>query len=126
MTAIAFWVRLAAMLVALLSHVAPPGPTVAAAPPPAVHRPPPVAGTPAIPAVWACIAQRESGGNPREDTGNGYYGAYQFSGSTWASMGSGYARADLAPEAVQLVAAEALQRRAGWGQWPVTSRECGA
>jgi uncharacterized protein YabE (DUF348 family) len=33
----------------------------------------------------------ESGGNYAEDTGNGYYGAYQFSESTWERLGySGY------------------------------------
>ena len=75
--------------------------------------------------MWACIARFESGGNPAENTGNGYYGMFQFAASTWDSMGTGYPRADLAPASVQLGAAEALQRRSGWGQWPVTSRMCG-
>ena len=30
-------------------------------------------------AIWAAIAQCESGGNPSINTGNGYYGMYQFS-----------------------------------------------
>jgi Transglycosylase-like domain len=76
--------------------------------------------------VWACIARHESGGNPAENTGNGYSGEFQFSASTWDSMHTGYARASDAPASVQLAAAQALQRRSGWGQWPVTSRLCGA
>lgn len=43
----------------------------------------------------------ETGGNYTRNSGNGYYGAYQFSTSTWNSLNTGYARADLAPPAVQ-------------------------
>lgn len=48
----------------------------------------------------------ESGGNYQINTGNGYYGAYQFSQSTWdrvarQRLGIPYARADLAPPEVQ-------------------------
>lgn len=43
----------------------------------------------------------ESGGNYAINTGNGYYGAYQFTISTWNSLGTGYDRADLAPPSVQ-------------------------
>lgn len=43
----------------------------------------------------------ETHGNYSTNTGNGYYGAYQFSISTWNSLNTGYARADLAPPAVQ-------------------------
>lgn len=43
----------------------------------------------------------ESGGNYAENTGNGYYGAYQFSYGTWAHWSTGYERADLAPPFVQ-------------------------
>lgn len=43
----------------------------------------------------------ESGGNYQDNTGNGYYGAYQFSAGTWDRLDTGYARADLAPPAVQ-------------------------
>ena len=38
-------------------------------------------------AIWAAIAQCESGGNPSTNTGNGYYGMYQFSLPTWQSVG---------------------------------------
>lgn len=48
----------------------------------------------------------ESGGNYKTNTGNGYYGAYQFSQSTWnrvarQRLGIPYERADLAPPEVQ-------------------------
>lgn len=43
----------------------------------------------------------ESGGDYSTNTGNGYYGAYQFSPSTWNYWQTGYARADLAPPNVQ-------------------------
>jgi uncharacterized protein YabE (DUF348 family) len=43
----------------------------------------------------------ESHGNYQINTGNGYYGAYQFSAGTWNSLNTGYARADLAPPSVQ-------------------------
>jgi hypothetical protein len=43
----------------------------------------------------------ESHGNYQTNTGNGYYGAYQFSTSTWNSWNTGYPRADLAPPEVQ-------------------------
>jgi hypothetical protein len=82
--------------------------------------------------VWACIRQQESNGNYRENTGNGYYGAYQFTASSWniSVGGAGYpqyanGRADLAPPYVQDAAAVWLQAHAGWGSWPVSSRACG-
>lgn len=43
----------------------------------------------------------ESGGNYQINTGDGYYGAYQFSEPTWNYWKTGYAFAHLAPPAVQ-------------------------
>ena len=100
-----------------------------AKPRPAPVPPPPAAPAPApgsggLAAVWACIRQHESGGNYAENTGNGYYGAYQFSERTWLAIGgTGYP--NQAPPAVQDAMAQKLQAMAGWGQWPVTSRLCG-
>jgi transglycosylase-like protein len=74
--------------------------------------------------TWACLRQHESGGNYAEDTGNGYYGAYQFSLSTWRAMGGTGLPSDASP-AEQDALAQRLQQRAGWGQWPNTSRMCG-
>lgn len=81
----------------------------------------------AIPAVWECIGHYESGNNPAENTGNGFYGEWQDTISTWLSAGGGaYAsRADLATEGEQLTVNEQVQRMQGWGAWPVTSRRCG-
>lgn len=50
----------------------------------------------------------ESGMNPTTNTGNGFYGAFQFTISTWNAMGTGYARADLAPLSVQISAVQKL------------------
>jgi hypothetical protein len=86
--------------------------------------PPPAPASDSLAAVWACIRQRESGDNYGENTGNGYYGAYQFLESTWLEIGgSGYP--DQAPPAVQDAMAQTLQSMEGWTPWPVTSRLCG-
>jgi hypothetical protein len=45
--------------------------------------------------VAECIKQRESGGNYSINTGNGYYGAYQFLPSTWNNTVSSMGRYDL-------------------------------
>jgi hypothetical protein len=43
----------------------------------------------------------ESGGNYQENTGNGYYGAYQFAAITWSHWNTVYAYASEAPPGVQ-------------------------
>lgn len=53
----------------------------------------------------------ETHGNYKSNTGNGYYGAYQFSAPTWNSLHTGYARADQAPEAIQDAAIIANTKR---------------
>lgn len=82
--------------------------------------------------IWQCIEQAESNDDPAADTGNGYFGAFQFDPATWdyavSLIGLGaYAngRADLAPFEVQLAAAQALEAQKGWTPWPYTSAECG-
>jgi hypothetical protein len=61
----------------------------------------------------------ESGMTATRNSGNGYYGAFQFSIGTWNSMGTGYARADLAPLDVQIDAVQRLvQRSSIFGQFP--------
>lgn len=75
--------------------------------------------------VWSCIAQYESGGDPATDTGNGYYGMYQFTLGTWQAAGGTGNPAD-ASAAEQTAVAQRVQQQQGWGAWPVTSRECGA
>ncbi len=61
----------------------------------------------------------EAGMDPTKNTGNGYYGAFQFSPATWNSMGTGYARADLAPLDVQKAAVQRLLARSSiYTQFP--------
>lgn len=77
--------------------------------------------------IWERLRNCESGsaGLYLANTGNGYYGAYQFSATTWRSMGTAYAFAHEAPPEVQDDAARRLQARSGWGQWPACSRKLG-
>ena len=67
--------------------------------------------------VWAKLARCESGGDPKTNTGNGFYGMYQFTLETWQSLGgTGYPHE--ADAATQTAMAKKLQAQAGWGQWP--------
>mgnify|MGYP000882507966 CR=1 FL=1 len=66
--------------------------------------------------IWAAIAQCESGGNPSINTGNGYYGMYQFSLPTWRSVGGTGLPSEASAEE-QTMRARMLQQRSGWGQW---------
>lgn len=66
----------------------------------------------------------EAGGKPATNTGNGYYGMYQFDIGTWGGYG-GYARADLAPAEVQIAKAKETQARRGWSPWPACARKLG-
>lgn len=87
--------------------------------------PQPGAGTGTAPeGVWAALAQCESGGNPATNTGNGYYGLYQFSLPTWQSVGGTGLPSD-ASAAEQTMRAQILQERAGWGQWPACAASLG-
>ncbi len=94
--------------------------------PPVPPAPVPTTGPPSFPlgGVWAELRQCESGGNYATDTGNGYYGAYQFSAATWHGLGF-TGLPNQAPPAVQDEAAVELQARSGWGQWPACSRRLG-
>jgi hypothetical protein len=98
----------------------PPGPS----PGPAAPPPPPSGGGGGAGGVWAALRQCESGGNYAENSGNGYYGAYQFSQTTWTSLGYP-GRPDLEPPAMQDAAAQKLQAQSGWGQWPACAAALG-
>lgn len=77
------------------------------------------------PAVWAALRACESGGRYDLNSGNGYYGAYQFALSTWQKLGyPGYPHE--APAAMQDEAANKLQDKQGWGPWPACARRIGA
>jgi hypothetical protein len=67
------------------------------------------------------IAQCESGGNPSADTGNGFYGKYQFTLETWQAVG-GTGNPAHASEAEQDRRAAALYAQAGPSPWPVCGR----
>ena len=96
------------------------------------HKAPSTSSAPAQPSgaglsgVWACIAQHESGGNPAANSGNGFYGAFQFTLASWQAAGGPAGLPSNYPLSVQLHYAEVLQARSGWGNWPVTSQMCGA
>lgn len=74
--------------------------------------------------VWARLRYCEAGGDYTRNSGNGYYGAYQFSISTWGGF-DGYARPDLAPPAVQDAKAKATEAARGWYPWPACARKLG-
>jgi hypothetical protein len=75
--------------------------------------------------VWARLRACESGGRYNVNSGNGFYGAYQFHPKTWRSLGFPGLPHQAPPE-MQDEAARKLQARSGWGQWPVCSRRIGA
>ncbi len=66
---------------------------------------------------FAALRMCESGGNYAINTGNGYYGAYQFDLQTWQGLGfSGYPHQN--SPAVQDAAAYTLYKQRGWQPWP--------
>lgn len=77
--------------------------------------------------VWEKVAACESSGDWAVNTGNGYYGGLQFSGSTWAAYGgTQYApRADLAGRDQQIAVAEKVLDGQGPGAWPTCSVRAG-
>ncbi len=82
------------------------------------------ATAPATADAFTQLRYCESGGNYTRNSGNGYYGAYQYSLGTWNNY-DGYARPDLAPPSVQDAKAEADQAHRGWSPWPACSRKLG-
>ena len=73
---------------------------------------------PATPPHLEAIAACESGGNPSTDTGNGFYGKYQFDLQTWAAVG-GSGNPAQASEAEQDRRAAILYEQSGPSPWPV-------
>lgn len=64
------------------------------------------------------IAQCESHGNPSTDTGNGFYGKYQFTWGTWGDVG-GVGNPAHASEQEQDYRAALLYKLQGPSPWPV-------
>lgn len=67
---------------------------------------------------------RSCEGSYTSNTGNGYYGAYQFDIQTWGGYG-GYPNAAAAPPAVQDEKAWLTYQRRGWQPWPSCSKKMG-
>jgi hypothetical protein len=74
--------------------------------------------------VWQALRNCESSNDYQANTGNGFYGAYQFTLDTWQMIG-GAGRPDQASVAVQDAMAARLQAVSGWGNWPVCSVRLG-
>ncbi len=76
-------------------------------------------------AAWAATAKPsavvkcESGGNYSINTGNGYYGAWQFDYSSWHANGGGQFAEypHQASKAQQDYVAWTYWKRSGWGPW---------
>lgn len=74
--------------------------------------------------LLACIRSYEQGADGyATDTGNGYYGAYQFDYATWQSVGGTGNPAHASP-AEQDERAWALYLRRGLAPWPTPARRC--
>jgi hypothetical protein len=78
----------------------------------------------ATPGDFAALRQCESSGNYAIDTGNGFYGAYQFDLGTWHGLGYSGSPNQASP-ATQDAAAEKLQAERGWEPWPACSAKLG-
>lgn len=76
------------------------------------------------PDTWAKLRMCESSGNYATNTGNGYYGAYQFNLATWHGLGFPGLPSDATP-AVQDQAAQQLYAQRGWQPWPACSAKLG-
>lgn len=72
--------------------------------------------------VWHALAMCES--TNTNDHGAPYFGYFQFSAPTFASLGYD-GTADMHPYSVQREAAIRLQARSGWSQWPRCARRLG-
>ena len=98
----------------------------------AVAGAPLLAVTPAAQAAptstWDRVAQCESGGRWNINTGNGFHGGLQFTPSTWRGFGGAQfaPSAHQASRAEQIVVAERVLAKQGWGAWPTCSRKAEA
>lgn len=89
--------------------------------------PPRPGRAPAAPSgdVWWRLALCESGGNQRAYNPAGpFYSYFQWMLGTWRSVGGQGDPRDASYEE-QVVRAQTLQRRSGWGQWPHCARKLG-
>jgi len=70
---------------------------------------------------WAALRRCESGGDYAMNSGNGFYGAYQFDLQTWQSVGGTGLPSD-APPWEQDARARALYSARGAQPWPICGR----
>jgi hypothetical protein len=82
------------------------------------------AQAPATPENMQALRFCESGNTYTRNSGNGYYGAYQYDLGTWGNF-QGYARPDLAPASVQDAKFMETFNRRGWAPWPACSPKLG-
>lgn len=73
---------------------------------------------------FAGIRNCESGGVYTLNTGNGYYGAYQFSLPTWSGLGEP-GLPNQSPPPTQDAAAYKLYQQSGWTPWPACAASLG-
>jgi cell wall-associated NlpC family hydrolase len=72
----------------------------------------------------ARLRQCEATGDYKANTGNGYYGAYQFDKKTWQGLGYSGLPHQATP-ATQDEAAIKLYQKKGWAPWPACSKKLG-
>lgn len=86
-------------------------------PAPVAAAPRPAAGGGGAGGFFACTRNIESGGNYAVNTGNGYYGAYQFDLGTWRSVGGSGLPSDASPAEQDARAATLYAQRGNqpWG-----------
>jgi len=91
-------------------------------------RPPVTAVSPApappVVSVWTRLAQCESNGDWRANTGNGFSGGLQFTASTWRAYG-GVGSPASASRDQQIAVAQRVLAGQGWRAWPNCSRMLG-
>lgn len=77
--------------------------------------------------TWDKVADCESSGNWKTNTGNGYFGGLQFTQNSWEEFGGSQyaARADLATKQQQITIAEKVLATQGPTAWPVCSAKAG-
>ena len=80
---------------------------------------------PVTDSVWERLRRCESGGRYDVNTGNGFYGAYQFVPRARGEASGTRECPTRRHRSLQDEAAQALQARSGWGQWPACARKLG-
>ncbi|WP_406211278.1 transglycosylase family protein [Kitasatospora sp. NBC_01560] len=77
--------------------------------------------------MWDDLAECESGGDWRANTGNGYFGGLQIWPPTWEEAGGlrFAGRPDRASRRQQTAVAEEILRMQGWEAWPACARDIG-